>query len=189
MQSLACRSALSPHRVQHVGGRGRVGKLGGVTRRHTCGGSDLRPAESSRDLDVVERSTADCGRGPLLLSQRDALTLGACLSLDTGRVAAGFQYHPRKRCCRCSCPTNIGRGNAHVQRSVHARACDRPRAAGLVLRAWGVRTTFRVNAMSFVAVLVALLFVRERETPAVKDRGRSHRQFIDAHGICGAGLR
>jgi predicted MFS family arabinose efflux permease len=119
--------------------------------------------------------------GLWLLAQRDALTPWRMLApLVLGGLAAGFQYAPSQALLPLLVPHEhrvAGMRMFNVQFTL-ARAIG-PALAGLVLKAWGVRTTFAVNALSFVAVLVALLFVRERKTPQLKAEGESRGQFLD----------
>ncbi|MEO8694775.1 MAG: MFS transporter [Acidimicrobiales bacterium] len=119
--------------------------------------------------------------GLWLLAQHDALTPSRMLvPLVVGGLAAGFQYAPSQALLPLLVPHEhrvAGIRMFNVQFTL-ARAIG-PALAGLVLHQWGVRTTFAVNALSFVAVLVALLFVRERETERARTEGEWHRQFID----------
>jgi len=119
--------------------------------------------------------------GLWLLAQHNALTPWRMLvPLVLGGLAAGFQYAPSQALLPLLVPHEhrvAGMRMFNVQFTL-ARAIG-PALAGLVLHQWGVRTTFAVNALSFVAVLVALLFVRERETERAKTEGEWHRQFID----------
>lgn len=119
--------------------------------------------------------------GLWLLAQHNALTPWRMMApLILGGLAAGFQYAPSQALLPLLVPHEhrvAGMRLFNVQFTL-ARALG-PALAGLVLHAWGVRTTFAVNALSFVVVVVALLFVRERQTPRTKTEGTWNRQFID----------
>jgi MFS family permease len=119
--------------------------------------------------------------GLWLLAQQNALTPWRMMGpLVVGGLAAGFQYAPSQAILPLLVPHEhrvAGLRMFNVQFTL-ARAIG-PALAGLVLHQWGVRTTFAVNALSFVAVIVALLFVHERKTPPVRTEGNWHRQFID----------
>ena len=119
--------------------------------------------------------------GLWLLAQHNALTPWRMMApLVLGGLAAGFQYAPSQALLPLLVPHEhrvAGLRMFNVQFTL-ARAIG-PALAGLVLHQWGVRATFAVNALSFVAVLVALLFVRERETEQEATEGQWHRQFVD----------
>ena len=121
------------------------------------------------------------GAGLWLLAQRDALTPWRMMvPLVLGGLAAGFQYAPSQSLLPLLVPHEhrvAGMRMFNVQFTL-ARAIG-PALAGLVLHTWGVRTTFAVNTLSFVAVLVALFFVRERATLQSRTEGKWHRQFAD----------
>ena len=119
--------------------------------------------------------------GLWLMAQRDALTPWRMMApLILGGLAAGFQYAPSQALLPLLVPHEhrvAGMRMFNVQFTL-ARAIG-PALAGLILKGWGVRTTFAVNALSFVAVLVALVFVRERATERVRTDSERQRQFID----------
>ena len=119
--------------------------------------------------------------GLWLLAQHNALTPWRMMApLVLGGLAAGFQYAPSQALLPLLVPHEhrvAGMRMFNVQFTL-ARALG-PALAGLVLHAWGVRTTFAVNALSFVAVVVALFFVRERPTPRARTEGAWSRQFAE----------
>lgn len=55
-----------------------------------------------------------------------------------------------------------------------------PLTASLVLVHWGYKATFAVNAISFLALIFGLLYVRTRPVPARPSVGRWYQDFADA---------
>ena len=101
-----------------------------------------------------------------LFAASDALTPWLIIGVvGIGSVGAGFQYSAAQSIAAVLLPPQQLLQGVRLNSVgfTTARAIG-PAVAGIVLERWGATTTFTVNAASFVVVIVALCFVRVRET-------------------------
>ncbi len=118
---------------------------------------------SRRLILVWSNSVQLAAAGTLwLMARHDVLTPWRMLPpLILGGLGAGFQYSPSQALMPVLVPSQhrvAGMRMYNVQFTA-ARAIG-PALAGLILPEWGVTTTFAVNALSFVAVVLGLLLIR-----------------------------
>jgi MFS family permease len=106
-----------------------------------------------------------------------------------GSLGAGFQYSSAQSIAAVLLPPDqLLQGVRLNSVGFTAARAVGPAVAGVVLDVWGATTTFTLNALSFVVVIVGLSFVRVRE-PQRPERGwawrRECRALIDefAEGV------
>jgi MFS family permease len=97
-----------------------------------------------------------------------------------GSAGAGFQYSSAQSMPAVLLPPDRLLQGVRVNSvGFTASRAIGPAIAGIVLDRWGATTTFTLNTLSFVVVIVGLSFVKVRETHRPTVPRAWHREFVD----------
>jgi len=111
----------------------------------------------------------------------DALSPWLIIGLvAVGSAGAGFQYSSAQSMPAVLLPPDRLLQGVRVNSvGFTASRAIGPAVAGIVLDRWGATTTFTLNTLSFVVVIVGLSFVKVRETHRPTVPRAWHREFVD----------